>query len=193
MLDTPVPLNHPAMFTSQATLGSMLLTFNANELTAKCMTSNGTIGDYFTIQKDPSLPGDPSSIDVDVGTTCGLRILWGTDTGATSYEVYRSENPYPRREPIASGIRTTSYTDPAPTRGNTYHYSVRGTKSGGDGPWTDSDSGVMSSGTGDSYSGCGCGSKSIGTFPYGRENCSDTLTSRRPPLFRYILHGTLAN
>lgn len=199
MLDASVPLNHPAMFTSQATLGSVLLAFNANELTVKFITDTATTDDYFTIRKDPARPRKPTAVGVGVGTGCGLSLTWGASAGATSYQVYRSEERNSRGESIASGVTSASYTDPAPTPGTSHYYSVRGTNSSGAGPWSEIDSGVVSDldTDGDGVfdcadecpntpsatppGECACGREALGTFPNGAMNCSAPLTARRVP------------
>lgn len=199
MLDGSAPLNHPAMFISKATLGSMLLSFNANELTVKFVTGSATIDDYFTIRKAPSRPRTPSSLNVETGSACGLSLAWGAASGATSYDVYRSESRETRGVSLAGGITTTSYIDPAPTPGTTHYYSVRATNADGNGPWSDLDSGVVSAldsdgdGTRDcadecpdepslSRRGeCGCEDSPLGTFANGDTNCWTTLTSKRIP------------
>lgn len=199
MLDAAAPLNHPAMFTSQATLGSMLLSFNANELTVKFVTGSATVGDYFTIRKDASRPRKPSTIEVSAATDCRLGVAWGSSTGATSYEVFRSETEHSRGASIASGVTTTSLIDPAPTPGTTHYYSVRGSNASGNGPWTDIDSGVVSAidtdgdGTYNCLDQCpndpaltapgvcGCGRKRLGTFAHGETNCSARLRTSRTP------------
>ena len=199
MLDGSGPLNHPAMFTSKATLGSMFLSFNANELTVKFITGSATIDDYFTIRKSPSRPRAPSALNVQAGSGCGLSLAWGAASGATSYEVYRSESRETRGVSIAGGITTTSYTDPAPTPGTSHYYSVRATNSGGNGPWSELDSGVVptldSDGDGSrdcedecpnapsiSRRGeCGCEHSPLGTFANGSTNCRARLTPKRVP------------
>jgi hypothetical protein len=199
MLDSSVPLNHPAMFDSQATLGSLLLSFNAHELTVKFITSTATVGDYFTIRKNPARPRKPSSVDVAAGSGCTLKIGWEAATGATSYDIYRSEHRHTRGTPISSGVATTTYTDSAPTPGRTHYYSVRGVNGSGHGAWSDVDSGVVSSSDSDgdgtqdcadecpndpgyrTAAPCGCGMEPLGTFSDGRSNCSASLTTRRIP------------
>jgi hypothetical protein len=199
MLDAAVPLNHPAMFTSKATLGSMLLAFNANELTVKFITDTATTDDYFMIRKDPARPRKPSAINVGAGARCELSLTWGTSAGATSYQVYRSNDRHSRGESIASGVTSASYTDPAPTPGATHYYSVRGTNSSGAGPWSELDSGVVSTldTDGDGVLDCAeqcpnapsatppgecrCGAEPLGTFPNGGTNCTAALTPRRVP------------
>lgn len=46
-------LNHPVMFKSQATLGSVVLDFRANALDVRFLSSTGSINDIFTINKTP--------------------------------------------------------------------------------------------------------------------------------------------
>jgi hypothetical protein len=145
MLDASGTLAHPAMFNSQATLGSVALDVNANELHVRFVTSAATVGDYFTIRKDPTLPRKPTSVDVAPGTGCGLRIQWNAASAATSYAVYRSDQERTRGTLIASGITDTAFTDPSPARGVTHYYSVRGSNAHGYGPWADTDSGVAPS------------------------------------------------
>ena len=50
------PLNHPAMFTSQAKLGSFTFDVFNNKLDAKFILTNGSIGDSFTIVKNNQKP-----------------------------------------------------------------------------------------------------------------------------------------
>lgn len=47
-------LNHPAMFVSFNTLGSMVLDFNGNRLDARFLRESGQVADHFTILKSPS-------------------------------------------------------------------------------------------------------------------------------------------
>lgn len=53
------PLNHPAMYLSMSTLGSLVLDINGGRLDARLLGSTGAIQDCFTIFKGtPSTPGD---------------------------------------------------------------------------------------------------------------------------------------
>ena len=142
MLDAGRGLNHPAMYISQATLGSVALEFNANELYVRFITSTAGVGDYFTIRKDATLPRKAASLEVASGSGCGLQVRWRAVSAAQSYSVYRSEREETRGTLIASGLTETSLTDPRPTPGVTHYYSVRGVNSSGAGPWTESERGV---------------------------------------------------
>ena len=199
MLDAGRGLNHPAMYTSQATLGSVALDFNANELNVRFITSTATVGDYFTIRKDPTLPRKPSSLEVTSGKGCVLQLQWRAASATTSYSVYRSEREETRGSVIASGITETSFTDPKPTPGVTHYYSVRGLNGSGYSPWTESDSGVGPSrdSDGDGIRDCadecpsnpkvilpglcGCDKEPLGNFPDGDTNCASTLSTGRLP------------
>jgi Calcineurin-like phosphoesterase/Purple acid Phosphatase, N-terminal domain len=194
-LSTGVPLNHPAMYTSQAVLGSLHLAFNANELTVRLITGTATIGDYFTIRKGSALPGTPSAFDVGAATTsCGLPLTWTSASSATSYAIYRANNRQSRGSVIAENVSSTSFTDPAPTPGVTHYYSVRGVNSNGAGPWSLLDSGIVAAsdrdgdGASDCVDGCpddsalttpgecGCGGN-IDTDADGTLNCKDVCPS----------------
>ncbi len=169
MLEAGGALNHPAMYTSQGTLGSVALDFNANELGVRFITSTASVGDYFTIRKDPTLPRKPASLEVVSGSGCGLLLRWGAASAATSYSVYRSDVEETRGTVIARDVSETSFTDPMPTPGVTHYYSVRGVNASGAGPWGDSERGVGSS------------LGPIGTFPNGETNCSSPLSAARVP------------
>jgi hypothetical protein len=180
-LSTGVPLNHPAMYTSQAVLGSLHLAFNANELTVRFITGTATIGDYFTIRKGSALPGSPSAFDVGAATTrCGLPLTWTSASSATSYSIYRANNRQSRGSVIAENVSSTSFTDPAPTPGVTHYYSVRGFNSNGAGPWSLLDSGIVadSDRDGDGTSDCvdGCPDDSALTAP-GQCGCGGNVDS----------------
>lgn len=180
-LSTGVPLNHPAMYTSQAVLGSLHLAFNANELTVRFITGTATIGDYFTIRKGTSLPSAPSAFDVGAATTsCGLPLTWTSANAATSYSIYRSDNRQSRGALIAQNVLSNSFTDPAPTPGVTHYYSVRGKNSNGSGPWSLLDSGIVAASDrdGDGSSDCtdACPDDSSQTTP-GECGCGGAVDS----------------
>lgn len=194
-LSTGVPLNHPAMYTSQATLGSLHLAFNANELTVRFITGTATVGDSFTIRKGTFLPASPSAFDVGAATTsCGLPLTWTSASGATTYAVYRANNLQSRGSIIAENVSSTSFIDPAPTPGVTHYYSVRGVNSNGSGPWSLLDSGIVADsdrdgdGASDCVDGCpddssltspgecGCGGN-VDTDADGTLNCKDVCPS----------------
>ncbi|MHC4622550.1 MAG: purple acid phosphatase family protein [Planctomycetota bacterium] len=70
-------LDHPAMFFSSNTLGSMVLVVNDNQLDATFINSNGDILDYFTIIKGPLcniIMSQDSYTDAEMITAPGFRI-----------------------------------------------------------------------------------------------------------------------
>jgi len=106
----PSPLNHPAMVVSLHKLGSMYLEFDANELNAKMIASDGALEDYFTIRKEPARPlavqGLTAIADEKV---CRVRVRWGADAKHTAYTVYRSSTADQRGKMIgtvSSGVDT---------------------------------------------------------------------------------------
>ena len=63
-------LNHPAMFISLNSLGSMILEINANRLDVSFLDAGGVVADYFTITKGPDItgPGLVSAVGDDSST-----------------------------------------------------------------------------------------------------------------------------
>jgi len=74
-----------------------------------------------TGSKSPSQPTDL----VATQTTSGIGLTWTASTGATSYNVYRGTTAgQESTTPIATGIKTTSYTNTGLTPSTTYYYKV---------------------------------------------------------------------
>jgi len=199
-LSTTDPLNHPAMYSSQAVLGSLNLGFNANELNVRFITATGAIGDYFTIRKDPSRPRAPTGLTVSTAaTSCARNVEWTAGSGALSHSLYRSEHPHQRGSALAQGLTTTSYTDSSASPGTTYYYSVRAINAAGTGPWSDLQSGVSlradtdADGTADCVDECpndvsrvlpgpcGCGKNPVGVLSNGSPNCGAPLSRYTKP------------
>ena len=135
----PSPLNHPAMEVSLQKMGSMYLEFDANELNAKMIGTDGSTEDYFTIRKDPSRPRALQNVTALVDEkACRVRLRWPTDVKHSGYTVYRSFNSDQRGEAIGSvGSGGDLFEDVLPKnrQGNDYYYSVRATNTAGKGPW----------------------------------------------------------
>ncbi len=101
------PLNHPAMFISLNTLGSMVLDINGGRLDAVFLDSTGVVRDSFTIVKstiDVTPPvrsnGQPAGV-LPAGTT-GAPISLVTDEAATCR--------YATAAGVAYGAMTTTFT-----------------------------------------------------------------------------------
>jgi hypothetical protein len=82
-------LNHPAMFTSQSVLGSVVLDVNGNRLDARFIDSNGSLRDYFSIVKGSSSP--PPATSPFGGTPASLPGVFQAenfDTGSAGAAYY---------------------------------------------------------------------------------------------------------
>jgi len=92
--------------------------------------------------------GGAATITVTAGTTTpsaptgltatpangSVALSWTASTGATSYNVYRgTTSGGESTTPIASGIATTSYSDPSVTNGSKYYYKVAAVNTAGTG------------------------------------------------------------
>jgi hypothetical protein len=82
-------LNHPAMFTSQSVLGSVILDVSGNRLDARFIDTNGGLRDYFSIVKGSS-PSPPSTSPYG-GTPAALPSLFQAenfDNGSAGLAYY---------------------------------------------------------------------------------------------------------
>ena len=76
-------LNHPAMFMSTNVLGSMVLDVDGNTLNAKFVRENGTVVDYFTIEK--------KDIELSVSSMGGANIqLVATNVAASKTNIVQT-------------------------------------------------------------------------------------------------------
>ncbi len=66
-------LNHPAMFLSLNSLGSLVLDVNGNRLDATFLDQAGVRRDYFTIVKGPGA-GTPASTTIELGSAADTRL-----------------------------------------------------------------------------------------------------------------------
>jgi len=69
-------------------------------------------------------PTQPTNLTATQSTS-GIGLAWTASTGATSYNIYRGTTSTAElTTPIATGIKTTSYTNSGLTPGATYYYKV---------------------------------------------------------------------
>jgi fibronectin type 3 domain-containing protein len=88
-------------------------------------------GRAIAVESPAAVPAAPTGLSATAGNA-QVSLSWNASTGATSYNVYRSD--YADGEggtPIATGIATTSYTNTGLTNGRTYYYKVAAVNGGG--------------------------------------------------------------
>jgi hypothetical protein len=85
------PLNHPAMHTSTATLGSMVIDVENNRLDAKFLTAAGTVADHFSVVKATDgpvlLPGQPVNLSALPLPGGSALLRWDDVLAETAYDV----------------------------------------------------------------------------------------------------------
>ena len=79
-------LDHPAMYHSVSQLGSVVLDVNGNELTAKFLTSTGTINDYFSLSKGPDIT-PPVALSASVISNTQLLIEFSESLASNSAQL----------------------------------------------------------------------------------------------------------
>jgi hypothetical protein len=127
-------LDHPAMFISLNSLGSMVLDVNGFRLDAAFLDSRGTVMDHFTLIKGagapPAPPGDLAAVAVSASE---IDLSW-TDRSADESEflVERSLDGSTWSQAGIVGTNVTSYADKGLARLTTYHYRIRARNSFGD-------------------------------------------------------------
>lgn len=119
-------LDHPAMFISLNTLGSMVFDVNGLRLDGVFLDDAGNILDYFTLRKDGGIaldteaPSSPANIQVTEVTTDSISLQWteATDNvGVTGYRVLRSNQ-------LLATVNIANFTDSGLLADTTYAYSV---------------------------------------------------------------------
>ena len=78
-------LDHPAMFVSLNSLGSMVLDFAGNRLDVKFIDQNGSVLDYFTLLKTPDTD-PPQLVAADAGSPTEVTISYSEPVEQTSAE-----------------------------------------------------------------------------------------------------------
>ncbi|MEO8218976.1 MAG: fibronectin type III domain-containing protein [Acidobacteriota bacterium] len=69
-------LNHPAMFISLNTLGSMVIDLEGSRLEARFLRDDGSIGDQFTIVKGPIPPTAPDGLKATAISSARIELRW---------------------------------------------------------------------------------------------------------------------
>jgi hypothetical protein len=129
-------LNHPAMFISINSLGSMVLDVTGLRLDAAFLDSGGAVVDHFTILKGAgSPPAAPADLAAAAVSASQIDLSW-TDLSANESEflVERSLDGSAWSQAAIVGANVTSHADQGLERLTTYHYRVTARNSFGDSP-----------------------------------------------------------
>jgi acid phosphatase type 7 len=127
-------LNHPAMFLSLNSLGSLVLDVNGNRLDAAFLDHAGVRRDYFTILKGTAAataPSAPTNLRTTARTVSRIDLAW-TDTSSdeSGFELQRSADNVTFTPIATRGSNVTSYSDTGLKRNRRYYYRVRAFRSG---------------------------------------------------------------
>jgi len=133
-------LNHPAMFVSFNTLGSMVLDVDGNRLDAKFLDSTGVVRDYFTMVKGgtaPTAPAAPSGLGATAASSTLVNLAWTDHAGnEDGFEVERSTDGVSFAQHGTAGMNATSYADATVQASTTYWYRVRAINGVGPSDWS---------------------------------------------------------
>ena len=118
-------LNHPAMYISLNSLGSMILEVNGNRLDAKFIDQTGATKDYFTIVKG-GVPQAPVNLAASASSSSQINLSWNdSSTNETGFKIERSTDNVNFAQINSVGSNVTTYADTNLTSATTYYYRVR--------------------------------------------------------------------
>lgn len=123
-------LNHPAMYISLNSLGSLVLDVNGNRLDAAFIDSTRARRDYFTILKGSTgtvtQPAAPSGLVATPISAGWVRLDWiDNATNESGFQVQRSDDNVNFSTVATVGRNTTRYNNTGLQRTHTYYYRVR--------------------------------------------------------------------
>ncbi len=95
---------------------------------------------------DPNTPNSPTNLHATSGSS-SIDLTWDAVTGATSYNIYKSQNPDTGYEKIGS-TTDTFYQDKDVKAGINYFYKVTAVQSGVESAFSDKASGILGNSSG---------------------------------------------
>jgi hypothetical protein len=140
-------LNHPAMFISLNSLGSMILEVNGNRLDAAFIDQTGVTRDYFTITKGGSSPQAPSNLSASAVSSGQINLAWSDNSSNESgFKIERSTNGTSFSQIATVGANVTTYSNTGLAASTTYYYRVRATTASGDSGYSNTANATTQSG-----------------------------------------------
>jgi len=142
-------LNHPAMFISLNFLGSMVFDVNGNQLDAKFLRENGTVADYFTINKGvstPLPPAAPTSLAATTASSSQINLSWTDNaTNESGFRVELSTDGTNFTQIATTSANATTYSAVTLSASTTYYFRVRSYNDGGDSAYSNTASATTQS------------------------------------------------
>jgi hypothetical protein len=132
-------LNHPAMFTSLNSLGSLIVDVNGPRLDARFIDQTGAVRDYFTMLKGaaPAVPAAPAGLTATAAGSARVNLAWTDRSGnETGFQVERSVAGGSFALAGTAGANATSYADTSVQPATAYSYRVRATGDAGASGWS---------------------------------------------------------
>jgi hypothetical protein len=130
-------LNHPAMFISLNSLGSLVLDIDGNRLDAAFIDASGVRRDYFTLVKGVAgtAPVGPSGLSAGAGSSSQINLAW-TDTSGneTGFRIERASAGGAFTAVANVGANVTTFSNTGLAAGTTYQYRVIASNAYGDSP-----------------------------------------------------------
>ena len=126
-------LNHPAMYISLNSLGSMILEVNGSRLDATFIDQAGVTRDYFTILKGAGgVPQTPGSLTATAVSTTQINLAWiDNSTNETGFRIERSTDNVNFAQIASVGANIEAYSNTGLAGSTTYYYRVRATNTTG--------------------------------------------------------------
>ncbi|WP_157778265.1 DNRLRE domain-containing protein [Massilia violaceinigra] len=128
-------LNHPAMFLSLNELGSMVIDVSGQTMDIKYLNNNGTVRDYFTLNKSttpPAIPAAPGGLTATAASSSAINLTWiDNANNEAGFDIERSTDNVNWAALATVGSNIQSYGNTGLAASTSYYYRVRAKNSTG--------------------------------------------------------------